>query len=158
MAAKRRFDRSGVKLSQDAADRRVGRRFPPLQAEHVAQPSEVNIDEAVDRPIGIGASDDRQDREQHDVRQPIQLALGPPRVFDLGQQGDKGSERRHGNPSAAVEVASQGVRLDPRRRNPLCRHPTAVCISVWHFGFTPSKLPKKRALNSPGGRPDIIAG
>jgi len=85
MAAKRRLHRSGVKLPQDTADRRVGWRFPPLQAEHVAQPSEVNIDETMDRPVGIGASDDRQDREQHDVRQPIQLALGPPGVFDLGQ-------------------------------------------------------------------------
>jgi hypothetical protein len=109
-AAERRFDRSGVELSQDAADRRVGGCFPPLQAERNAQSVEVDIDEAVDRPVGIGASDDRQDREQHHVRQSIQLALGPPWVFDFGQQGDKRSERRHATPSAAVKVASQGVR------------------------------------------------
>ena len=42
---------------------------------------------------------------------------------------------------------------EPRRRNPLCRYPTAVCISVWHFGLTRSKPPKKRALNSPGPLP-----
>jgi hypothetical protein len=37
--------------------------------------------------------------------------------------------------------------MEPRRRNPLRRYPTAVCISVWHFGLTQSKT---RALNSPG--------
>jgi hypothetical protein len=39
--------------------------------------------------------------------------------------------------------------MEPRRRNPLRRYPTAVCISVWHFGLTQSKT---RALNSPGGK------
>ena len=37
--------------------------------------------------------------------------------------------------------------MDPRRRNPLRRYPTAVCISVLHFELTRSKM---RALNSPG--------
>jgi hypothetical protein len=36
--------------------------------------------------------------------------------------------------------------MEPRRRNPLRRYPTAVCISVLHFGLTQSKT---RALNSP---------
>lgn len=36
--------------------------------------------------------------------------------------------------------------MEPRRRNPLRRYPTAVCISVLHFGLTQSKA---RALNSP---------
>ena len=36
--------------------------------------------------------------------------------------------------------------MEARRRNPLRRYPTAVCISVWHFGLTQSKT---RALNSP---------
>ncbi len=36
--------------------------------------------------------------------------------------------------------------MEPRRRNPLRRYPTAVCISVWHFGLTQSKT---GALNSP---------
>ena len=39
--------------------------------------------------------------------------------------------------------------MEPRRRNPLRRYPTAVCISVLHFGLT---QPKTRALNSPGER------
>ena len=33
-----------------------------------------DINDAVDRPVGINVSECRQDREQHDVRQPIQLA------------------------------------------------------------------------------------
>ena len=85
MPAEHSLDRGRVKLSQNTTDRRVGWCFPPLHAERIAQLGKVNINEAVDRPVGIGASDDRQDREQHDVRQPIQLALGPPWVFDLGQ-------------------------------------------------------------------------
>ena len=36
--------------------------------------------------------------------------------------------------------------MESRRRNPLRRYPTAVCISVLHFGLT---QPKTRALNSP---------
>jgi CheY-like chemotaxis protein len=42
--------------------------------------------------------------------------------------------------------------MESRRRNPLRRYPTAVCISVLHFGLT---QPKTRALNSPGEHPDI---
>ena len=38
--------------------------------------------------------------------------------------------------------------MEPRRRNPLRRYPTAVCISVLHSGLTQSKT---RALNSPAG-------
>jgi len=44
----------------------------------------------------------------------------------------------------------QRSHMEPRRRNPLRRYPTAVCISVLHFGLTQSKT---RALNSPGPAP-----
>jgi len=40
----------------------------------------------------------------------------------------------------------QRSHMESRRRNPLRRYPTAVCISVLHFGLTHSKT---RALNSP---------
>ena len=42
--------------------------------------------------------------------------------------------------------------MESRRRNPLRRYPTAVCISVLHFGLT---QPKTRALNSPGAHPGM---
>jgi hypothetical protein len=58
MAPEHCFDRDGIELSQDATDRCVGRSFPPLHAERIAQPDEVNIDEAVDRPIRVGTGDD----------------------------------------------------------------------------------------------------
>jgi N6-adenosine-specific RNA methylase IME4 len=43
--------------------------------------------------------------------------------------------------------------MEPRRRNPLRRYPTAVCISVLHSGLTHSKT---RALNSPAMLPEAI--
>ena len=42
--------------------------------------------------------------------------------------------------------------MEPRRRNPLRRYPTAVCISVLHSGLTQSKT---RALNSPERPPKV---
>jgi len=39
--------------------------------------------------------------------------------------------------------------MEPRRRNPLRRSPTAVCISVLHFGLTQPT----RALNGPEPNP-----
>ena len=99
VAAERSFYRSGIELSQDATDCRVGRSFSPLHAERIAQPSEVNIDEAVDRPIRVGTGDDCQDRKQHDVWQAIQLPLRSPRVFNFSQQFDKRTEWHHGNPA-----------------------------------------------------------
>jgi hypothetical protein len=60
MAAEHSLDRGRVKLSQNTADCRVGWCFPPLHAERIAQFGKVNINEAVDRPVGVGASDDRQ--------------------------------------------------------------------------------------------------
>ena len=148
MAAKCSFDRGGIELPQDTTDRRVSWSLPPLHAECIAQPGEVNIDEAVDRPIRVGIGHDCQDRKQHDVRQAIQLR--PPRVFDFVQQINKWTERCHGNPVRGCVGCQQRSHMEPRRRNPLRRYPTAVCISVWHFGLT---QPKTRALNSPGVAP-----
>ena len=118
MAAEHRLNRGGVELPQDASDRRVGRRFPPRQAERLAQLGEVNIDEAVDRAVGVGARDDRQNRQQQDVRQSIQFALGASRVLDFGQQADKRRERRHGNPVRGCGGCPAQSQTDPRRRNP----------------------------------------
>jgi len=64
MKAAHNFDQGGIELSQNATDRRVCWSFPPLRAERIAQPREVDIDEALDRPIGAGAGDDSQDRQQ----------------------------------------------------------------------------------------------
>ena len=58
MTTERSFDRGGIELPQDATDRRVSGSFPPLHPERIAQPGKVNIDETVDRPIGVGTRDD----------------------------------------------------------------------------------------------------
>src|SRR5512133_371069 len=58
MATERSFDRGGIELSQDTTDRGVSWSFPPLHAERIAQRGKVNIDETVDRPIGVGTRDD----------------------------------------------------------------------------------------------------
>ena len=146
MAAERRFDRGWIKLTQDATNRRVSWGFSPLHAERIAQPSEVNIDEAVDSPIRVGTSDNCQDRKQHDVWQAIQLPFRPPRVLNFSQQIDKWTEWHHGNPVRGCEGCQQRSHMEPRRRNPLRRHPTAVCFGVWHFRLTRPSQP----LLSPG--------
>ena len=69
----------------------------------------MNIDEAVDRPIRVGTSDDCQDRKQHDVWQAIQLPFRSPRVFNFSQQFDKWTEWHHGNPARGSEGCSKGV-------------------------------------------------
>jgi hypothetical protein len=51
MAPKHFFHRSRIQLLENDPDRAVGRRAPPWQREKVAQPSEMDIDEAVDRPV-----------------------------------------------------------------------------------------------------------
>jgi hypothetical protein len=51
MTSKYRLDRCCIELSYDAADRGVCWRFTPLQAEHAAEPREVNLDKAVDGPV-----------------------------------------------------------------------------------------------------------
>ena len=89
----------------------------------------MNIDETVDRPVGIGASDDRQDREQHDVRQPIQLALGPPWVFDSASKVTNGVNDAMATHPRLWRLPARKSD-EPRRRNPLCRYPRAVGIGV----------------------------
>jgi len=120
MVAERPLDRGGIELPQDSADRRVGWRFPPSHTECFAQLSEVNIDEAVDCPIGIGTGNDSQDREQDHMRQLIELALCSSWIFDLGQQGNKRRERLHGNPIGS-KVASQRVRRIRVAGIPFCQ-------------------------------------
>jgi hypothetical protein len=142
MAAKRRPDRERVELLRDTADRRGGRRFPPRHAERVAQPGKASLDEAVDRSAGVGASDDRQDREQHDARQSTQLAPGPPWVLGVGQPGDKTGERRRGNLVRGCGGCQPGSQTDPRRRNPYAAI-TGRVASAWGSADPPGPNPRR---------------
>jgi hypothetical protein len=85
MAPEYPFDRSSVQLSEDITDCGVGWCVPPLQTKKFPQTSEMNIDETVDTPVGIGARQHCQDGKQNDVRQAILLTFGPSRVLDFGQ-------------------------------------------------------------------------
>ena len=39
--------------------------------------------------------------------------------------------------------------MDPRRRKPLRRYPTAVCIGVWHVKLTQPTQPKDKSVEQP---------
>jgi hypothetical protein len=60
MATENVFHRNGIQLLEDEPDRAVGRRASPRQRERAAQPSEMNIDEAVDCPVRVGPGHHRQ--------------------------------------------------------------------------------------------------
>ena len=89
MAPKDLFDRSRIQLLENEPDGGVGRRAPPWQRERVLQPSEMDINEAVNCPVGVGPGEHRQNSEQQHVRQTIKLAFCASRVFDLGKQSEK---------------------------------------------------------------------
>ena len=61
----------------------------------------MDIDEAVNCTVRIGSGHHGQYGEQHDVRKTVKLAFRASRVFDLGKQGEKRGQRRHGNLGAS---------------------------------------------------------
>jgi hypothetical protein len=63
MAPKNVFHRSRIQLLENEPDRAVGRRASPRQRERAAQPSEMDIDEAVDCPVRVGPGHHRQNGE-----------------------------------------------------------------------------------------------
>jgi hypothetical protein len=68
MAPEHLLYRSRIQLLENEPDRAVGRRAPPSQREKVAQPSEMDIDEAVDRTVRVRPGHHRQNSKQHHVR------------------------------------------------------------------------------------------
>jgi hypothetical protein len=60
--------RSCIQLLENEPDRAVGWRAPPWQREKIAQPGEMDIDEAVDRTVRVRSGHHRQNGEQHHVR------------------------------------------------------------------------------------------
>jgi hypothetical protein len=97
MAPEDLLNRVRFHLLDDPSDGRVSRSASPRQVEHLAQPDQMDIDERVDGPVRVRPGDHRHNGEQHDVREAVQLAFRPPRILDLGQQGEKRCERLHGN-------------------------------------------------------------
>jgi hypothetical protein len=98
MLAKGGFDGLGIKPLQDIADCRMGGRSLPVQAERLIQARPMYPNEAADATIRVCSGDDRQNREQQNVRKSVALPLGSSRIIDLVKQCEKLVERRrHGN-------------------------------------------------------------
>ena len=62
-------------------------RLLPFQPEGLVQALEVNPDESMDAPIGVGAGHDRQDREQQNIALLVALTLSPPWIGDRLEPG-----------------------------------------------------------------------
>jgi hypothetical protein len=87
-----------VQPLQDAADPGVGRRAPPRKPETRLEPREMDLDERMDAALGVRPHHHRKDRKKHDMGQLVELAFGPARVLDLGQQFEQlGKGTFHGN-------------------------------------------------------------
>src|SRR4051812_37526870 len=97
--AKDVFQSLRVQPPQNGAQRRVGRRTPPVQAESVTQRHQMDVDEAVDGAIRVRPRQQAEDRKQQDVTQAVHLALGTPGIRHRGQEIEKMAERLHGNRS-----------------------------------------------------------
>src|SRR5215475_10884876 len=150
VVAKSGLDRAGIKLLQDPADGRVGRCLAPGSAERITQSAQVNVDEAMDCAIGIGAGNNRQDGKQDDMGQSVELALRSPWILDFGQQQDKRRKRFHGNPHKGCQPRS---RTDPRRGNPLSAGHRAVCSDLLQSGLTQLNDAQVESVEQPCGWP-----
>ncbi len=98
MQAENPFYIRSIKPLQDIADRGVGRSAAPSQPEALLEPSEMDLDEGMDAAVGVRPRHHRQDRKEQHVGELVELAFGPARVFDLGQQLKQvGKGTFHGN-------------------------------------------------------------
>ncbi len=59
-------------------------KFRSILGESELEPVQVDIEEAVDRAIGIGPRHDREDREQKHVGQSVKLAFRPMGISHKG--------------------------------------------------------------------------
>src|SRR4051812_18726069 len=97
--AKDVFQSLRIQPPQDGAQRRVGRRTPPVQAESITQRHQMDVDEAVDGAIRVRPRQQAEDRKQQDMTQAVNLALGTPGIRHRAQEIEKMAERLHGNRS-----------------------------------------------------------
>src|SRR3954463_4835657 len=115
--------RRRIQLLENEADRAVGRRAPPRQHEKVAQPDEMDIDEAVNCTVRVGPGQHGQYGEQHDVREMVKLAFRASRVFEISaSRVRKGVSEGMATSVRPNQVAHQRVRdfnlLESRLRWP----------------------------------------
>jgi len=97
MTAQHLLDRLWIQTLQNVANGGVRWRTLSVQTECGAQPAAMHLDEGLDRTEGVAAGDHGEDREQQDVRQLVELALGPAGVGDLAEHSEERIEWTHGN-------------------------------------------------------------
>ena len=135
MASERGLNRSRIEPLEDVADRRVRGRASPFQAETAVQPAAMNVDEGDDAAIRVAAADDRQDREQQDMRQLVELAFRAPRIGNLCQDIEQRAERGHDNLRIGClpknpKSRRSGIPIFPRK---------SVLAPMLQIGLTPAQ-------------------
>ena len=143
VAPERGLRRARIEPLEDVADRRVRGRAPSFQAEAAVQPAAMDVDEGGYAAIRVAAADNRQDREQQDMRQLVELAFRATRIGDLCQDIKQRAERGHDD-----------LRVGCLPKNPKsCRSGIpmlagkSVLATALGIALTPAE---KSALNSPG--------
>ena len=135
MQAEHLLDVGRRETLKDPAHRGVSRRTLPVQPERLLEPGQVDIEEAVDRAVGIGPRHDREDREQKHVGQPVKLAFRPTGIGDTAQHGEQVGECGvHGNHPwfRLPGIDSQ----KSCRENPTSYSQTHFVPNLWHIGLT----------------------
>ena len=134
VAAEGRFHIAWIEALNDVTDRGVCRRAPPFQAEGGIQLVAMHVDERDDTAIRVAACDNGEDGEQQDVRQLVELALGPARIRDIRQYVQQRRKRGHGNlrlgchPKSQKFSASRIPKTDqsPRSLRTCCKSDSTV--------------------------------
>lgn len=86
------FDMLPFQSLQNVPDRGVGGRPFPAKSEGFVQIGPVDFHEGMDAAIRIGPAHHRQDREQQDMRQLVQLALAAPVIGNVRKQRQQRGE------------------------------------------------------------------
>ena len=86
-----------IEALEDVANGGMGGRTLPAQPEGCVQPDAMDLDEGCDGSKGVPAGDHGEDREQQDMVQLVEHALGPPRVGDFAELAEQMVERLQGN-------------------------------------------------------------
>lgn len=135
MGSERRLDIGRIKTAQNRADRGVRRWFLPPKPERSVEPLQMDLDEGMDAPIGVGPGDDRQDRKQQDVPLLEALALGTPWIGNRLEPPEDGIKCFHRGNFVSVSTAAHRFRR-LGAREPLILLPSPHLRQLWHRGLT----------------------
>ena len=114
VAAKGGLKVGRVERYQQIAQRVERRRAAEAGAEDVVQALTMDADEGDDALIRARPGQDREDREEQQVRQGVPFALRPPRIGDVAQSRQQSPERNHGHLRRAEHSLNRPVLRHPR--------------------------------------------